>query len=414
MEFIPLKILAVGGEDDPQAEAVRKAAGEKAQFFFLKEFDAEVFSKIKPDLVLITSGVLHEEMRFIEEARHQNIPSLALQDGILEWRCQYENPLFGSGGGPPQHQPVMADKIGCLGHQSARQMAAWGNAAKVEVTGMPRLDRILQSQTWRPPARPGKTLLVMTAQKPWFDDKQRNLVLQSLRDLKEFLSSKPEIQVLWRLTRDIPGILGVENHETDKGEAGLIRLIESADAVITTPSTAAIESMMLSRPVAFLDYTNSPRFFPAVWQISAKSHLSTAVADLLNPGAAKMAYQNDILNDVLQNTEPSASRVFDLILKMVEEFRDQLRKRQSVALPPAMLDSTPIFVSYLPLLAALYPGHQIFSEANPTRLQSRLAAAVKENEMLKRRLRSRSLGYWMELLGNYWVREFRSKRGNEA
>src|SRR5690606_26345251 len=123
--------------------------------------------KAAPDILVCVNDFPYEIMRCIDAARAANIPSLVLQDGILEWRCQYENPTFGFGGGAPQHQPVIADKIACIGHQSARQIAAWGNAHKVVVTGMPRMDYLLDYEV-TPPSHPAKRLLVMTAKKPGF------------------------------------------------------------------------------------------------------------------------------------------------------------------------------------------------------------------------------------------------------
>jgi len=47
--------------------------------------------------------------------------------------CQYENPLFGAGGGAAQHQPVLADKIAASARKAPADCRV-GNAGKVEVT----------------------------------------------------------------------------------------------------------------------------------------------------------------------------------------------------------------------------------------------------------------------------------------
>lgn len=409
-----LRVLFLGSESDAQAQAVRKWAGERAEFFFEEAFNKNCFSEIRPDIVLLTRGYLDEGARFIEEAKSLGIPSLFLQDGILEWRCQYENPLFGSGGGPPQHQPVFTDKIGCIGHQSARQIAAWGNTDKVEITGMPRLDSILERSDYRSVSRPGKTILVMTAQKPWFDEAQKPILLQSLKDLKDALLKESSVKVIWRLTREAPDLIGVRNGLDGVEIPNLPRAIELSDAVITTPSTAGLESMLMSRPVAFLDYTNSPRFFPTVWSISAKEHFSSVIQGLLNPSAAQMAYQNDILNDVLQNVEPASKKVYELMVKMAEIARGQRERAEPLSFPPSLLETTPVYVSYLPSLACLYPGIEIFSETHSNRLHALLSRAQKDNEFLRMKLRTRSLGYWIHLGGHFLLNRVKAWRSRKS
>ena len=144
--------------------------------------------RARPHVVLCVNDWPSEIARCLDAARIAGIPSLVLQDGILEWRCQYENPLFGAGGGAPQHQPVLADKIACIGWQSARQIAAWGNAAKVEVTGMPKLDPLLGRKTAPIAGRP-RRLLVMTAKRAGFTPDQVRVTVRGLQDVARHLEA---------------------------------------------------------------------------------------------------------------------------------------------------------------------------------------------------------------------------------
>ncbi|MDA1315296.1 MAG: hypothetical protein O2968_18350 [Acidobacteria bacterium] len=121
-----------------------------AEFVYDSTWDPRRMLSASPDLVLCVNDVHYGVSRCLDAARMTGIPSVVLQDGVLEWRCQYENPQLGAGGGAPQHQPVLADKIACIGPSSARHIASWGNASKVEVTGMPRLDYLLRRD--RPPS----------------------------------------------------------------------------------------------------------------------------------------------------------------------------------------------------------------------------------------------------------------------
>jgi len=347
---------------------------ETAEFRYDEQWDPKEVVAAAPDLVLSVNDYPYDIVRCFDACRQAGIPTLILQDGILEWRCQYENPLFGAGGGAPQHQPVMADKIACLGAQSARQIAAWGNAAKVEVTGMPRLDHLLA----RPPVpvrRPGRSLLVMTAKNPGFTPAQREVTLTALREVQAVLNTLPELTVHWRVSGSVASALGVDNEMQTIASAELAMVVENVDAVITTPSTAMLETMFLGRPVAALDYHNVPRFVPTAWTISARDHIRPVVHELLEPAATKLAFQADGLADCLSIQTPAAPRVAALIVRMVESAKQ-------TGLPlPAKLIAAGQSAPAAPELAELYGDAAVFRESDVRALQLRLARA--ENEMAR-------------------------------
>lgn len=408
-----IRVLALTKEKDAQVNAVREWLGARAEFVVGETWDVSSIFEKKPDLLLLTHFYLYESVLCIDEAKKRKVPTLFLQDGILEWRCQYENPLFGSGGGAPQHQPVLTDKIACIGSQSARQILAWGNAGKVEVTGMPRLDMFFNRQV-RPIRKPGKCVLVMTARKPWFDKKQESLILHSLLDLKEELQKMPDIDVVWRLTRGVSERLGVENNLKNLEGAELPMLLEAADAVISTPSTASLEAMIFGRPVAFLDYFNVPHFVPTAWNISAREHIAPVVKEMFNPPAPKMLFQRDHLSDVLRMDKPAAECVGELIMKMSHFGREARNQGRELNLPAQIISQPALLspISQLPL-SAMYPGQEVFRTSDVTELQSRLARAERDNFKLKEELGKRHLGYWISKAG-YFLYSLYKKASNKV
>ncbi len=389
--FQPVRIWCLVGDQSAHVKPVELSFGKEAQFIYDEDGDPARLVAQKPHLVLCVNDYPCDVVRCLDTARKARIPSLVLQDGILEWRCQYENPLFGLGGGAPQHQPVLADKIACIGHHSARHIAAWGNAAKVEVTGMPRLDYLLNRPA-APIQNPGTRLLVMTAKNPGFTAGQRELTFQSLRDLKGHLEGLPAVKTLWRVSKSMAAALGVANQFERTSSMELAEVVDHADAVISTLSTAILEAMLLGRPVAALDYHNVPRFQPTAWTIAAPSHIPGVVAELLNPSAAKMAFQMNCLADSLEHARPAAERVRSLILQMIATAKEQ--PGPTLHLEPDLLGSGQTYHLFLrPPLEALYPGQAVFGESNVEALQVRLARAENENARLKlenRRLRAGS------------------------
>ena len=387
----PLKIWCLMRDQFAHVAPVEACAGPAAAFVYDGAMDPAAMLAARPDCVLCVNDFPYEISVCLAEARRARIPSLVIQDGILEWRCQYENPLFGEGGGAPQHQPVLADKIACLGAQSARQIAAWGNPGRVEITGMPRLDHLL-AQAPPAPRRPGKRILVMTAKKPGFTPAQTAVTLESLRDMKAYLETRGDLEVVWRLSKGLDETLGVENRLQDISGLELAALLRTVDAVITTPSTALLEAMLLGRPVAALDYHNVPRFVQTAWTIAAPAHIAPAVTELLDPPGRKMAFQEDCLNDSLACDGPAAPRVWALIRAMVAAARADTGTGP-LGLPARMLGGdVPGRAGSPPRLSDLYPGKEAFDAHDVMELQARLARQQKHIAELEAALSHRTVG----------------------
>ncbi|MDB6023621.1 MAG: hypothetical protein JWQ04_3478, partial [Pedosphaera sp.] len=105
-----MKVWCLLRDQFAHVRPIEAAFGGRAEFVIDETWDPASLVNSAPDLVLCVNDYFYDVASCLDAARQARIPSLVLQDGILEWRCQYENPLFGAGGGAPQHQPVLADK----------------------------------------------------------------------------------------------------------------------------------------------------------------------------------------------------------------------------------------------------------------------------------------------------------------
>jgi hypothetical protein len=241
--------------------------------------------------------------------------------------------------------------------------------------------------------------LVLTAKNPGFTPEQSERTITSLRDLRDGLRKLPHIRPLWRIRPDIAAELGVDHEIKECASAELVATVERADAVIATASTAMLESMFLDRPVALLDYHNCPRFVQTAWCISAPDHILPVVEEILNPPAAKLAFQRDCLMDNLEIDGRACERVRALIQKttaIAEQCRVEKRPLQFPANLLAWENRKTLWRK--PPLAALYPGQSVFEDDDVLSLQVRLARAHRENRSLseenlslKRRLRIATL-----------------------
>lgn len=416
----PLRVWCLMRDQFAHVRPVAEHMGARAEFIYDDTWEPARLLEAKPDIVLCVNDWPSGVARCLDAARDAGIPSLVLQDGILEWRCQYENPLFGAGGGAPQHQPVLADRIACIGRQSARQIAAWGNAGRVEATGMPRMDHLL-ARAVKPRRTPGKCILVMTAKKAGFTEEQSAVTLRSLEDVRAHLATLTDMEVIWRVSTEMAEVLGVANLMRETSSVELTEVVERSDAVITTISTAILESMLLDRPVAALDYHNVPRFVPTAWTISAPEHIAPVVSQILHPDARRMAFQRDALHDSLECDGAAAPRVAALI----EQMASGAARVRSVAgttasslgeagpghaaagargahaagaIAGAIADGA-AHADGSPSLEELYPDQPVFAEHDVRRLQVRLARAEKDRERLERELARRSVARRLYALG---------------
>jgi hypothetical protein len=379
-----LKIWCLLRDQYAHVKPVEEAMRDRAEFLYDAGWDPQAMLDQRPELVLCVNDFHYEVADCLAAARDAHIPSLVLQDGILEWRCQYENPLFGEGGAAPQHQPVMADKIACIGRQSALHIGAWGNTGKAEVTGMPRLDALLERPR-RAPRSPAGRLLVMTAKKPGFTPGQTAITLRSLIDLKSHLDSVDGLQVVWRTRPEVAAALGVENRLGEFSTLDLCDVLDRVDAVVTTPSTAMLEAMLLERPVAVLDYHNVPRFAHSAWSITAPGQIPGVIAELLQPSVRKMLFQRTCLEDSLLEG-PAAGRVAALIDRMVER------------VPGVPSEPTALSASQ-PSLGELYPRQEVFACNEVAELQARLARSRRRIQELERERQTRSFRNGIFALG---------------
>jgi hypothetical protein len=313
----------------------------------------------------------------LPELRRRGIPSLHLIDGILEWRNTWEHPDTQSeADGMPRFQPVLADKIACIGPSQARLLESWGNVGKCEVTGSPRFDGVRRAARRRPASEPYR-VLVTTARTPGFSSTDVARVRESLVDLRGWFSQHRAadgigVEPVWRVTGDLTASVDPDG-SSGGWSRGLTEQLATVDAVITTPSTVQIEGMLAGVPVALIDYLNRPHFVPAAWTMTAPGHIPETMPMLLAPDEPRMLYQDTILHDAVECRSPAAPRVAALIEAMVAAGREARREGRTVRLPDRItVDEGNRHHSreerYDP--ASLHPSHPVLAQTNLSELQA--------------------------------------------
>jgi len=367
------------------------------------------------DLALFFSEHFDRFRQAIIELKSRNVATLYAIDGILEWRNAWET-------GPTEPacpwtmRPVLSHKVACIGPSQARFLSAWGNRDRVELVGLPRLDgavlpvdnpplvhsRLEQSQRRRSqvPTQVGPVagtaaepfrLLIMTAKCPAYTEQQRHLLIQSLLNLKNWLAHSHTIkgrrvEPIWRLTADLELAIEVDNCLTELTGEELAEQLGRVDAVITTPSTAQLEAWLRGRPTCLLNFSNSPKYVPAVWEISAASQLDQVLPELAAASAEKMFLQRTYLLDSLCCDGRSAERMCELIQRMMAEAQSQTASTK-LSFGRDLLTDRPDHWMKLEH-SQLFSNYPEFAQTDCLELQAQLAHARREIAHLHRQIDS--------------------------
>lgn len=377
-------ILAVSGSMH-HARPLLEHFGDRA--LVEKEWVPEAVMRHQSSLVITFDEHGAELGLCIGEAARQGVATLQVMDGILEWRRTWQYPT--SPEKRPLNQPALAHKIACLGRADARILESWGNVGKCEIIGSPRFDRLTATRRplrTEPIAGRPLRLLVMTAKTPGFTPEQVEITFRSLLDLKRHLAGRQDVEVIWRVTQKLHERLGVENTVRNVLSTELHDILATVDAVITTPSTAMLESMLSSQPVALLDYHNCPHYVPAAWGISCEGHIEQVLDELKAAPLARMIYQEFCLEDALACRTPALPRMAHLIDEMLRIRRECMEAGKPLSFPHRIVQDPAEQVAWPSEafdLKRLYPHHHVFGNFEATVLQAELEAALGTISNLK-------------------------------
>lgn len=330
----------------------------------------------------------HEELAKLREIQQRNqVPVLILSDGILEYRNTWEHPDLPDAS---IFQPLFGHKLACIGRGQARVVESWGNVGKCEVVGMPRFDGLAQEAV--PVRRDGPfRLLIATAKTPAFNEQQRQTVINALTHIRKRLEENSRVdgrvcEVTWRLTDGLDESIGLETADRNIADRNrrprepLADVINRSDAVITTPSTLYLESILRQRPTAVLDFHNRPHYVPAAWTINAPIHFNWTLRELADPPGHKMLFQDSTLHDQLECDSSATDRMLQLIDAMVDCGRRSRAENRLLELPARILSDSRRGFSKVPAsfdLRELYEDNEVFEKQDLQRLQIELNAAIE-------------------------------------
>jgi hypothetical protein len=263
---------------------------------------------------LIISCDQHSATRLaIHAAKQRGIPVFHILDGVIDWRTTFENPKFDlDHGGVPLFQPLLADHVFALGQMQKRQFEWMGNS-QVHALGFPRFDNIQRKPCRFGPVHARAQILVATANTPWVTAAQKQRVVEEFRGLKAVLRSPGEATFKFRISQELADEVGISPDRTGDSQS----VLQDSSAIITTPSTLAIEGMLAGVPTLIFDPFGFPALTPSAWTATSYSSVSNALESLICPTEQQAIYQNFLLEQMVSSEGKSAERIASFIVSTV-------------------------------------------------------------------------------------------------
>ena len=386
----PVSVVALVVDEHKIITPLERDPRIKISFVHPNDFKFEQF---QGEILLTVSDWRPEIAQILVEAKKKRIPSLLFQDGTLDWIIQNHGDAYGGNGGPTHFQPILTDKIAVMGSQSARVITSWNDVTKIEVTGSPILQQEINdakvfNQINKPVNANQVKVLITSPRLGWFCEDHKHAFVAALKDLKSFFEHNKQFFPTWRLSRNLSELVGVNNEMKEKESRELVPLIQQSDLVISAQSTVVVEAMLHNKPVAIIDYLNSPQYYPSAWFITSKTQIEPTIMSMLKKEPNRMLFQQQQLADILVLHEDSIQRSVDLILNMI----DYSKKHNSTDFPSNMLGYNAPFqtIQHDFTLPEIYPAISDQFEIKDQDIRLVLNRYKHENKLLKAQLKNRS------------------------
>jgi hypothetical protein len=281
------------------------------------------------DAIIISDEWAPEVRACIAACKLKGIPVFHILDGVIRWKNLFENPRsLVPENGTPFMRPLMSDMTFVMGDLQAGVLRWLGNS-KICVSGLPRFANYEPKSCFYGD-HPSPRLLLASSNRPWYTESQRNFFIPAFQRLLDVLK------------RDCAS-LGVPLHcrlsplvEWENVEPAWLgphppfhEQLQSCSALITTPSTIAVESMLLGIPTLIFDPWADPTLTPSPWVADDANAISTLLPSLLSPSKERASLQDFILNFTVRDSRNSTELIVNVISQEVAKRRAQLTEPTS-------------------------------------------------------------------------------------
>lgn len=227
------------------------------------------------------------------KARAAGTNTVLIADGIIDWANCTKNP-FVLESKLQLYQPIVHDTFLCPGLLEGKIFCEKKSIPFIPHKLLPK-PAIIKPEKMTTTS----TLLLTTANTPYFNFSEK-VRLQEL--IKEIISI-PDIKIILRIFDKSLLDFKEATHFHNELDKPFEELINEVSAVITTPSSVALTSMLAGKPTCQIIYRDTPILMQTGWILHASCNIRETVESLLLAEKSRLDFQQKIIAQNYANTD---------------------------------------------------------------------------------------------------------------
>jgi len=287
------------------------------------------------DAVIISDEWGIECRTCIAACKIRNIPVFHILDGVIRWKNLFENPRsLAAENGSPFLRPLISDMTFVMGDLQYSILKWLGNS-KICVSGLPRFAHY-HPKSCRYGDSPRPHVLLATSNSPWYTESQREFFIPCFQRVIDTLRQDCETLGIPYHCRLSPFVKWQNIEPSWLGpHPPLYEQLKNCTVLITTPSTIAIEAMLVGIPTLIFDPWADPCLVPSCWTADHAEVVSNLLPSLLSPTKERASMQDLICKYTVRDCRDSAELIVNAIAREVASRRAPIKESPSS-------DSSPI------------------------------------------------------------------------
>ncbi|ASI89244.1 hypothetical protein [Vibrio mediterranei] len=244
--------------------------------------------------------------------------SIGLQDGVFDFSNSFNNPFFFNKS-YKLHFPAINDVILCFGKKEASYIAGFNKRTVVKTYIPEFVKRTMKLADDFNNPEPEYDVMLTTANTAYFDESEFKLLVNYLESVIDSLLSSGYKICIRIFDNQLLNALSLEDIDNLK-EGSFVEAAANVKSVITTPSTLAVESMILGLPTATLIYRDMPITTQTGWMLYNPAIVCSVVESMLNNNRERLSIQRVLLENYL---EPEVKDATVKTLTRLSQLSDQ-------------------------------------------------------------------------------------------
>lgn len=277
-------------------------------------------NKLKKNNILVSQFYLNSVSNFlIIKAKKNNVKTVLLSDGIIEWQNCFANPINTKYNLTLFH-PILHDIFLCVGQDETEYFNFLGYKTMQYLPDRmaATIPRIGKSNT--------NVFLITTANTAYYNNEEKESLIRLIKSTIKSLD-KLNFKYIFRVFDDsLCERLNLIN-EINIKDGSYEDCLKKVDFVITTPSSISYTTMYHGKALAHLIYRDSPMFIQSGWNISGSLDIENTLRSMITFNQDRMNFQEFQVSKYTVDNETVESQVIEELkqqkIENIEKFINQ-------------------------------------------------------------------------------------------